>query len=90
MALNVQTTPPRVAANAKIPAFNFDGFEKVLSLLRKFLSMLIKRLSEWYLACVESVSHLLGLLGLVVVKVKLLDITRRLCDRHSGTSHEGQ
>jgi separase len=36
------------------------------------------------------VSHLLGLLGLVVVKVKLLDVTRRLCEQHSGTSHDGQ
>jgi separase len=36
------------------------------------------------------VSHLLGLLGLVLVKVKLLDVTRRLCEQHSGTSHDGQ
>jgi separase len=36
------------------------------------------------------VSHLLGLLGFVLVKVKLLDVTRRLCEQHSGTSHDGQ
>jgi separase len=36
------------------------------------------------------VSHLVGLLGLVLVKVRLLDVTRRLCEQHSGTSHDGQ
>ncbi|KAF7984668.1 hypothetical protein HWV62_12932 [Athelia sp. TMB] len=44
---------------------------------------------EKALTLLQNTSHLLGLLGLIVIKVKLLDVTRRLCERYSGTSHDG-
>lgn len=42
------------------------------------------------LCMAEMISHLVGLLGLVLAKIKLLDATRRLCERFAGTSHDGQ
>lgn len=49
------------------------------------------RITTDFVCCpiLEMVSHLLGLLGLVLVKVKLLDVTRQLCGRHVGTAHDG-
>jgi hypothetical protein len=69
----------------------FDDFEKLLALLREFATSIFFRSELWLIStALEMVSYLVGLLGLVLVKVKLLDVTRRLCERHAGTSHDGQ
>lgn len=88
-------TPPRQAVEVRKAVITFENFDELVSLLRKFyLLHSIHTLAQIgfspFWVKLEMISHLVGLLGLVLVKIKLLDVTRRLCERHAGTSHDGQ
>jgi separase len=89
-------TPPRQAAEVRKAVVTFENFDELVSLLRRFgLLGTIRTLTQVDFFCFfcvgsEMMSRLLGLLGLVLVKIKLLDVTRRLCERRAGISHDGQ
>jgi separase len=84
-----QVTPPRPAGEAKKSVLTFDDFDRLLGLLCELAWFFLTWRTTTDVT-LDTVSHLLGMLGLVLVKVKLLDATRRLCEWHAGTSYDGQ
>lgn len=80
------TTPPKQATEVAKSVLVFDDFERLLGLLRmSSLSVLRPAL----IVPEELTARILGLLGLVLPKVRVLDLIRKLCERHSGPLSEG-
>jgi hypothetical protein len=77
----------QVDSATKTPPSGFNDFAKLLSLLRSCSTSANLRVA--HIPTPEMSSRLLGLLGLFLNKVHVLETTRRLCERHTGMAEDG-
>lgn len=67
----------------------FDNFDEFLNLLRSLLDYFSSYTSHCLLLT-ELVARILGLLSLVLAKAHILDMARKLAQRHLGTKSDGK
>lgn len=67
----------------------FDNFDEFLKLLRLSFNLFASSTTQFYLPT-ELVARILGLLSLILAKAHILDLARKLAQRHSGIKGDGK